>query len=184
MRWRSQQRLMARLCRRLIVDADIVGSASETRHPISSSCRKFLLAILEARHCVVITDEIHSEWNRHLSKYSRRWLTSIHARRLFWRSKGAPDKHLRARILATAPATERDSVAKDVHLVEAAIDTDFVVTSQDEEARSAFSRASVDVRELRSVMWVNPTIREERPVCWLLSGAVAERHRQLGTFGQ
>ena len=36
------------------------------------------------------------------------------------------------------------------------------------------------IREIQIVVWVNPTRKEESPIDWLTSGAVAEANRQLG----
>ena len=171
---------MPKRCRRLVVDADVVGSATETKHPVSSACRRFLMTMLEVRHCVVITDDIKAEWRRHQTKFSRTWLRRRYARKLVRDDYFGPNVHFRAGILAFVPVSKRSVVAKDLHLVEAAIATDFLVASQDETVRSAFRCVSVNVQQLQQVVWVNPTIREERPILWLRSGARPEAHRQLG----
>ena len=70
--------------------------------------------------------------------------------------------------------------AGDLHLLEAAFATDRLVASQDERAHAAFRRVSGRVREIQSIVWVNPTREAEAPVDWLRSGAVAESSQQLG----
>ena len=71
-------------------------------------------------------------------------------------------------------------VAKDVHLVEAALATDRLITSQDERVRSALRTASNNVGELKRIVWVNPTRGDEKPVDWLREGAKTEERRLLG----
>ena len=47
--------------RRLVIDADVVHSAGETEHPVSSACRRFLETVLDVGHQVVMTDAIMAE---------------------------------------------------------------------------------------------------------------------------
>ena len=173
--------MMAKLRpRRLVIDADVAHSASEAKHPISSTCRKFLETMLEVGHHVVMTDEIKKEWHLHISKYSRRWRRQMYGRRLVTQIKVDEDEILRGRIDAAVYLDQKAIVAKDVHLIEAAIATDRLVASQDERARRAFGNASANVSELKQIVWVNPTQDEEKPIDWLRDGAKTEAHRQLG----
>lgn len=166
--------------RRLVIDADVAHSAGESKHPISSTCRKFLETMLEVGHHVVMTDETKKEWRRHISNYSRKWRSQMYGRRLVIQIKVDEDAILRGRIDAAVLLDQRDTVAKDVHLIEAAIATDRLVASQDERARRAFGNASANVSELKQIVWVNPTQDEEKPIDWLRDGAKTEAHRQLG----
>ena len=168
--------------RRLVIDADVVHSAGETAHPISSACRRFLETVLEVGHQVVMTDAILAEWRNHLSKYSRRWRRRMYGRRRVYRIEKdhERDNNLRNRIDQAVHRDQRAIVAKDVHLIEAAIATDRLVTSKDESARRAFKDTSNGVNELKQIVWVNPTRDEETPIDWLQNGARAEAHRMLG----
>lgn len=68
----------------------------------------------------------------------------------------------------------------DMLLVEAALVTDRVIVSLDEEVRGLF-KANLDrLRALSRIVWVNPDRDEEAPIVWLRAGARAERHRRLG----
>ena len=166
--------------RRLVIDADVVHSAGETEHPISSACRKFLETVLDARHHVVMTDAILEEWRRHMSRYSRRWRRRMYGRRLVIQIEVNEDEILRGRIDAAVHRDQKAIVAKDVHLIEAAIATDRLVTSKDESVRGVFKGASDQVSDLKQIVWVNPTRDEETPIDWLRNGAKAEAHRMLG----
>ena len=104
----------------------------------------------------------------------------MNARKRFHRSDIGPDGTLRNRIAASVSAQQRIGAAKDVHLLEAAIATDKLVSSCDKRAHSAFRDASVRVQELKQIVWVNPTRCEESPVRWLLDGAQSEPQRMLG----
>ena len=118
--------------RRLVIDADVVHSAGETEHPVSSACRKFLETVLVVGHRVVITDAILTEWHHHLSRYSRKWLTQMYGRKRVCRIKKEKecDNNLRKRIDAVVHRDQRAIVAKDVHLIEAAFATDQLITSK------------------------------------------------------
>lgn len=168
--------------RRLVIDADVVHSAGETEHPVSSACRRFLETVLDVGHHVVMTDAILAEWHDHMSKYSRRWRRRMYGRRRVYRieMETERDNNLRNRIDQTVHRDQKAIAEKDVHLIEAAIATDRLVTSQDESARRVFKDASDRVVELKQIVWVNPTCNKEKPIEWLENGARAEAHRMLG----
>ena len=166
--------------RQLVIDADIVNSASEAKYPISSTCRKFLDTVLDVGHHVVMTKAIREEWHRHMSRYSKRWRRRMWARKRVVKIVGERDETLRGRIDASVSQDQQAMVAKDVHLVEAALATDRLITSQDERVRSALGTASNNVGELKKIVWVNPTQGDEKPIDWLRDGAKAEEHRLLG----
>ncbi len=168
--------------RRLVIDADVVHSAGETEHPISSGCRRFLETVLDAGHQIVMTDAIMTEWRNHLSRYSRRWRKQMYGRRRVYQieKEKERDNNLRKRIDRAVHKNQKAIVAKDAHLIEAAIATDRLVTSRDESVRGVFKGASDQVSDLKQIVWVNPTRDEETPVEWLQNGARAEAHRMLG----
>ena len=87
---------------------------------------------------------------------------------------------LRTRIASAVPDNRMQAAEKDVHLIEAALGTDRLVASQDERARGIFREASRGVRELKPIVWVNPTLSADDPIGWLRNGARSEAHRQLG----
>jgi hypothetical protein len=75
---------------------------------------------------------------------------------------------------------ERLAVAKDMHLIEAALSTDSLVASADREVRGLLCAVcQAGVGELASVVWVDPTIPEEEVLEWLKDGAKSEPKRKL-----
>ena len=167
--------------RRLVIHADVLHSAGESEHSISSACRTFLETVFDVGHYVVISDAIHEEWRRHSdSRITRIWRRRMYGRRLFIWIEGEEDKILQGRINAAVDSNHKAIVIKDVHLIEAAIATDRLVSSRDETARRAFKISSNDIKEIREIVWVNPTQADEKPIDWLRDGAKAEAHRQLG----
>jgi hypothetical protein len=104
--------------------------------------------------------------------------------------KSLEDSDLRAKIymadilLENLTENQRSQVKKDIHLIEAALATDKIVISLDDKtARRFFTQAAQQVeelRELKTISWVNPDKPEESPISWLKSGANPEPERLLG----
>ena len=166
--------------RRLVIDADIARSAGESEHPVSRASRRFLETMLKVGHMVVMTKAITEEWRRHRSGFSAKWLVQMYGRRKVYRCNAEHDEDLRNRIAAAVPVNRSQAAEKDVHLIEAARRTDLLIASQDQRARSVFRAASVRVLELKPIVWVNPTLSADEPICWLRNGAQSDAHRRLG----
>jgi len=76
---------------------------------------------------------------------------------------------------------QREEMFKDVHLIEAALDTDKTIISLDDNtARKFFALGSDEFEELKYIVWVNPDRPEETAIEWLENGAPAENQRMLG----
>jgi len=91
------------------------------------------------------------------------------------------DEPLRERIAAAGPhQIAADAMQKDVHLIEAALATDRIVISLDDTVRRLFAGASVNIRELRPVVWANPATEGEELLNWIKAGAKDEKERRLG----
>lgn len=166
--------------RRLVIDTNIARSAGESADSISSACRRFLETVLDAGHRVVMTDPIRKEWHRHQSIFSTVWFGQMTEQEKVVEVDGEHDDMLRKRIDALVPPEQRNLAAKDVHLIEAAIATDRLITSNDGRVRRAYRNVANEVEELKQIVWVNPTRDEETPIEWLQNGAMAEANRMLG----
>lgn len=70
-------------------------------------------------------------------------------------------------------------VMKDVPLMTAALVTDRILASLDEEARRLFRTCAVKVAAIQGIVWLNPALEEEACVEWLKAGANAEPRRRL-----
>ena len=166
--------------RQLVIDASVAGSAGGSEHPVSSACRVFLEVVSEVGHRIVMTDPIRAEWQCRPSIFSAVWLGQMTRRKMVVEIIGERTEALRERVYASLLPDQKAAVAKDLHLIEAAISTERLVTSQDERARRAFAQASEGVSELKQIVWVNPTRTGESPIDWLRNGAQDEQHRRLG----
>lgn len=152
-------------------------------HPVSSACRRFLMTMRDVGHYVVMTAALRQEWRSHLSGWSRKWLTQMYARRRVHSCEAPRDVSLRRRAAAAVPGHRGPAVEKDVHLIEAALKADRLVASRDETARGLFRDASIRVRELQQIVWINPTLPADAPIGWLENGAPSEA-RRFGEFRQ
>lgn len=176
--------MSAKRSKRLVIDASIARAAGgpDATFPTSKHCRDFLQDVVTICHRIVMTTEINEEWRRHQSTFARRWLVSMYARKkVYWEDTVQPDANLRARISQAATSEAgRAALLKDCCLVEAALATDWTVTSLDDRVRQLLGDVAQQLGELRPIVWVNPDVQEENCHRWLQTGADPERERQLG----
>jgi hypothetical protein len=161
-----------KMSKALVIDASVARSAGETEHPVSSACRQTLLTVLKVCHRVVMCKEIAREWKKHQSRYSSNWLAAMQSKGKIVRVEIPEDKVLTEK-LERLDVGEKGlrAMLKDLHLVEAARQTDFRIVSGDEAARGLFRLASEQIDELRPILWVNPVIEEDNCIEWLKAGA-------------
>jgi len=172
--------------RSLVVDASVARAAggADAVHPTSTSCRDFLMAILDICHRVVRTDAIGDEWRRNASSFFRRWLVKMYGRKKVVRIQ--PPAHGLQTKLSNALANPLDlaMAMKDVHLLDAAITTRSPIVSLDATSRALFASACAKVPELRRIVWIDPCTMQDAALEWGERGAPDEKHRMLGPGGE
>lgn len=169
--------------KRLVIDASVARAAGSRPDAGGSSrpCRLFLEAVLTICHRAVVTAEISREWRSHRSGFFRKWLVQMYARKKVDRVEAGGDSALRRQLEACgAGPREISAMAKDLHLVEAALGSDRIVVSRDDTVRRLFSAYAASLAGLRQIVWVNPDLPEEEALTWLEGGAKSERGRRLG----
>jgi hypothetical protein len=140
--------------RLLVVDASVACSAGETEHPVSSCCRNALLSIRDICHRVIMTEPIRSEWDRHKSRFTRKWFMSMVAKKI-QRSMGMR-VDLAERALTGLSATEQESLEKDLCLIEAACDGDGIVVTRDDEVVKIWQKCQGQFHLAKPITWINP----------------------------
>lgn len=174
--------------KRLVVDASVGKAAGDENAEAESSkcCRDFLMAMYEICHKAVDTPEIRDEWKRHDSRYFRRWRTQMEMKDKMWRpdedSLSEASRDLRDLVVEVIPATDarmRRELAKDCHLLAAALEADQIVISLDENAHVGFRRISPRRTSVARINWVNPEEDCEDVLRWLRAGATREKRRQI-----
>ena len=161
-----------KMSKALVIDASVARSAGETEHPVSSVCRMTLASVLKICHRVVMCREIDREWKKHQSRYSSGWLVAMQSRGKIVRIEIPEDSKLSDK-LERLDIGEKGikAMLKDLHLVEAARQTDLRIVSSDEAARGLFRAASEQIDELRPILWINPIIEQDDCIEWLKAGA-------------
>jgi hypothetical protein len=170
-----------RVSKRLVIDADVARACGgkDAVHPVSKRCRDFLSAVLKVCHRLVMTHDIYVEWERHMSRFARTWRYSMFAKKKVVRLTNPGSQGLRGKMgTLQVDGARRETLLKDVHLLEAALSTDMIVVSGDNAVRSLFKDAAKSVAEIRRIVWVNPA-EESNPCAWLEDGAPAQPGRTL-----
>lgn len=168
--------------RSLVVDASVARAAggADAVHPTSTSCRDFLMAMLDICHRVVRTDAIGDEWKRNRSKFFRGWLVNMYGRKKVDQIQ-PPEHGLQTKLSnALANPLDRATAMKDVHLLDAAIATRSPIVSHDETSRALFASTCAKVPELQRIVWINPCTVQDAALEWLDRGAPDEKPRMLG----
>ena len=145
--------MRARKNRLLVIDASVVQSAGETQHPESSACRETLLAVLRICHRVVLTEAIRDEWKRHMSRFSRKWQLSMTARKKILHDEDPAEVNVDTAGLLDA---DRDTIEKDLCLVNAALAADRIIVTRDDTLKQALAKTREGARLLRTIKWLNP----------------------------
>lgn len=145
----------------LVVDACVLNAAGKTQHPRSENCRTVLQGILDHGHFVVFSTEIHEEWERRSSSLGNQWRAQMLARRKLVHVRIPHPSTIRDEVLHHAASDVQHLLAKDIHLIEAALEADRVIFSLDLKARRHFSRLTPVVSELRGIAWVSPEVEFE-----------------------
>lgn len=166
---------------RFVVDASVAeaaGRGDPGSAPPSPACVGALDAIAAAGHGVAMSPELKDEWQRHARDYARKWLLNmvsrkrLHAVRPRWRDQ----LHL-LEVAAELPGHAGREVAKDVHIVALAMETDQRVLPLDRRQRALLERCVHELPSLRSLHWANPS--ESGAEAWIRAGAVAPSGYEL-----
>lgn len=171
---------MAAPGRRLVVDADVAQSAGESSAERSRLCRELLSAIGSSLHRVVLSEKGDEEWRVHQSTYSRIWLRAMEVSGQVVRVKAHLPPEIEAAVLELFESARRTGVAKDLHLIAAALETDRIVLSNEVRARRAMGEAARAVPDFATIHWANPTDPADSAIAWVADGARDEPSRQLG----
>lgn len=170
--------------KRIVIDACVAFSCGTSEHPHSSNCRRALDLIATHRHKIVLYPDLQEEWDRHQSNYFIRWRATMIAKKLFCRIDNVVRLHdLRTQLdtilQSTISENDKKAILKDLHLIEAAIETDKIVLSKDEAARLLFRGVCTTVPDVRRILWGNPVIEQENIEDWITQGFRPAQGRYL-----
>lgn len=170
--------------RRLVIDTSVLRSAGGENavHPTSAHCRAVLFAILQICHKATVSAELRAEWDKHQSKYATQWRSAMRKKGKLIETKLTEKTGLRNKVLQVhqqAP-TKQEAALKDFHLVEAAIEADWIVISLDDTVRQIFAEACEIGDKLSEVVWVHPD--DGDILTWLEDGAMPQQHKRLFAY--
>jgi hypothetical protein len=148
--------MKATYSRLIVVDASVAHSAGETEHPVSSSCRNVLLDILSICHRIVMTDAIQEEWYRHQSRFTRKWLVSMYARRKPPHKCDSTQLACLDEACKGLTASEQDALRKDIRLIEAACAGDGIIITRDEAIVAIWEKCKNHFRLAKTIQWIHP----------------------------
>jgi hypothetical protein len=164
-----------------VIDANILRSAGgeEAVHPTSAQCRAVLSAILNICHKATVCSELREEWDKHQSKYATLWRSAMQKKRKIITIEVTEKSGLRQTVsdFHEQARTKQEAALKDFHLVEAAIETDWIVISLDDTVRKIFAEACQEGDQLAKVIWVHPS--DEDILVWLENGAIPQDNKRL-----
>jgi hypothetical protein len=170
--------------KRLVVDVDLLvqcGKREKAPDPRMKSCRRFLVAVRDICHHVAFNESLFSEWKRHKTSWASKWLTQMMARRKFEKLEDNPDSEISAAIIRVV--TDRNTIAKmqkDQHLLEIALATDKRIISLNDKERFHFSKCCDEIKNINTLIWVNPTCNPQEVIAWLENGAEYKAEYTLG----
>jgi hypothetical protein len=176
----------------IVVDASVARAAGTTDFPTSRHCRDFLFNLRDADNCYcVFSHELGAEWKKHASLLSTKWRTSMYSRRRVIDFAVVENGLLRGHLNSCAETIAGQNqepqkkkiaaaLAKDAHLLEAALQAGNRVASLDETVRNYLRVCTQVHADLKRIVWVNPDNIGEETDAWIKSGAPLERGRMLG----
>ncbi len=137
------------ISKRMVIDADIARTVSAHGKGAAVPCQHFLEQVLNICHRVVMTPDGMREWNEHASRLSREWLVIMagKAGKLVKLSEKDVASHKTVLQLATEKiphSTQRREMKKDLHLLEGALSSDYIIVTMDKKARKRMDQYLTD----------------------------------------
>jgi hypothetical protein len=162
----------------VVIDANIAMSAGLSIHPVSSSSRELLQSVLESNMKAAFCPILFGEWNKHSSKYSLMWLSSMTARKKIIRIK--PENLTILEIEKSLISEgQRTAAEKDAHIVDLAIATDKFIASNDGSARRVFCIIAEKSPTIKGLIWIVPSEGREAIIGLIANGGYIPKEWQV-----
>jgi hypothetical protein len=143
----------------LVIDADVLRSSGgeDAVHSTAQACRDYLRGVLDISHRVYLTDKLSDEWKDHASIFGASWKAAMARRGKLDRASDRPDLEVRRPARrATLTEAQRDAFEKDVHLLEAALQSGGIVVSCDRRLMTIVTEVKKFARKLKQIRIVDP----------------------------
>jgi hypothetical protein len=179
----------ARISKLLVVDASVVAAAGgeKATDPVPAHARDALKAILTICHRVYLSVELRQEWRNHRSWFAQRWWRQMYARRKIV-DRAPPSCAAILEDIRSFPSitqSDVDAVAKDIHLIAAALAADHAILSWDNRVAAAIRKVCADTGTMTSktvahVLWINPISDRDALHAWLSETGPVQPNWRLG----
>jgi hypothetical protein len=141
----------------IVIDADIARAVGFSEHPVSSTSRALLEALMASKDIgIAFNRTLLDEWKKHQSTFARTWLSSMIAKRRFHLIKTVPG--VAEGVVQSAPITDvqKKIAAKDAHLIDIALASGKFIASNDKTARAVFCLVSGNTPLFHGIIWAVP----------------------------
>ncbi len=102
-----------------------------------------------------MTDAIREEWHRHASRFTRKWLVSMYAKKKVHTCEAIPMDHV-SEAREELTGGEQDGLRKDLCLVEAACAGDGIVVTRDDAIVGIWGKCHHRFGLAVQIRWINP----------------------------
>lgn len=145
---------MSKVTLSFIIDADIARSSGTSEHPVSSGSRKLLENLARNGHKAAMCPSLRIEWRKHQSLFATKWLASMVAKKkiVFIKPPERIKKFIEDNI---EDCKDKEIALKDSHLIDAALEVDKIIASNDNVARNVFCNYSLRQGEIGAISWFN-----------------------------
>lgn len=167
---------------KVVIDASVARASGTSVAPDSTNCRQFLEHFMTSDNKLIMTKEISREWSKHQSKFAYTWRSRMVGKKKVEFIKDIENEKIRGglEVCSILSETKKSAVIKDLHLVEAAVQTDNLIVSNDDKMRANTVVLAHSCSEIHDIMWVNPTNENEKAIDWLIGGCYKEEFRTIG----
>jgi hypothetical protein len=169
----------------VVVDSSVAKASGgeEATHPTASHSRDIMLAIRSAKRALCYSEPIALEWTKHMSRFARQWLSSMHARKLVDTRPIEPQVGLRNKVKnCGSPAAERALMEKDFHLLDASCFSGGPIVSLDNSARRCFAKYYNSLGLKAGVHWTAPSEEAPSGFEWIKTETIKSQTRLLVDF--
>lgn len=145
---------MSKLTLSFIIDADIARSSGTSEHPVSSGSRRLLENLTKNGHKAAMCPNLRIEWKKHRSLFATKWFASMVAKKkiVFIDPPAKIKNFIEGNI---EDCKDKEIALKDSHLIDAALEADKIIASNDNIARNVFCNYSLKQGEIGAVSWFN-----------------------------
>ena len=135
----------------------------------------------KTEHKIIMTKELKNQWDMVNSMVANQFLSAMASRQRIERLNFIKNNIRNEFQNLNCPQNIRVPLERDIHLIEAALDTDKVVISKDKKARLNFCIISDDLEDIKGIMWADPTMIEENAIIWLKNGMPKDKNKNLNS---